>query len=93
MEEAPAGLLLVPDSRYREEAARIVREAAVDGFIIYSTPRNDPRIEAALARRLPIVTVDQPRGAQTPFVGIDDRRRAALGASRVGPSASACSPS
>ena len=73
MEEAPAGLLLVPDSRYREEAARTVREAAVDGFIIYSTPQNDPRVEAALGRRLPIVTVDQPRGAETPFVGIDDR--------------------
>jgi DNA-binding LacI/PurR family transcriptional regulator len=72
MEEAPSGLLLVPDSRYREEAARTVREAAVDGFIIYSTPQNDPRIDAALGRRLPIVTVDQPRGAQTPFVGIDD---------------------
>jgi len=76
MEEAPSGLLLVPDSRYREEAARTVREAAVDGFIIYSTPQNDPRIEAALGRRLPIVTVDQPRGAQTPFVGIDDRAAA-----------------
>jgi DNA-binding LacI/PurR family transcriptional regulator len=73
MEEALTGLLLIPDSRYREEAARTVREAAVDGFIIYSTPQNDPRIEAALARRLPIVTVDQPRGAETPFVGIDDR--------------------
>ena len=92
MEEAPTGLLLVPDSRYREEAARTVREAAVDGFIFYSTPRNDPRIEAALARRLPIVTVDQPRGAETPFVGIDDRgaaRSAAehlreLGHERVG---------
>jgi DNA-binding LacI/PurR family transcriptional regulator len=76
MEEAPSGLLLVPDSRYREEAARTVREAAVDGFIIYSTPQNDPRIDAALARRVPIVTVDQPRGAQTPFVGIDDRAAA-----------------
>jgi DNA-binding LacI/PurR family transcriptional regulator len=76
MEEAPSGLLLVPDSRYREEAARTVREAAVDGFIIYSTPQNDPRVDAALGRRLPIVTVDQPRGAQTPFVGIDDRAAA-----------------
>jgi len=76
MREAPTGLLLIPDSRYREEAARTVREAAVDGFIIYSTPQNDPRVEAALARRLPVVTVDQPRGAATPFVGIDDRAAA-----------------
>jgi DNA-binding LacI/PurR family transcriptional regulator len=92
MEEAPNGLLLIPDSRYREEAARTVREAAVDGFIVYSMPQNDPRVEAALARRLPVVTVDQPRGAETPFVGIDDRaggRSAAehlreLGHERVG---------
>lgn len=76
MAEAPTGLLLIPDSREREEAARIVREAAVDGFIVYSAPRNEPRVEAALARRLPVVTVDQPRGAETPFVGIDDRAAA-----------------
>lgn len=76
MQEDPLGLLLVPDSRFRGESAGTVREAAVDGFIIYSTARNDPRVEAALARRLPIVTVDQPRGAQTPFIGIDDRAAA-----------------
>ncbi len=76
LQEAPTGLLLIPDSRRREEAARTVREAAVDGFIIYSTPQNDPRVEAALSRRLPVVTVDQPRGAATPFVGIDDRAAA-----------------
>jgi DNA-binding LacI/PurR family transcriptional regulator len=76
MQEDPIGLLLVPDSRHRGESARTVREAAVDGFIIYSTAQNDPRVGAALARRLPIVTVDQPRGAQTPFIGIDDRAAA-----------------
>jgi DNA-binding LacI/PurR family transcriptional regulator len=76
MEAAPSGLLLIPDSRRRAEAARTVAEAAVDGFIIYSTPRDDPRVEAALARNLPVVTVDQPRGAETPFVGIDDRAAA-----------------
>jgi DNA-binding LacI/PurR family transcriptional regulator len=92
MQKAPLGLLLLPDSRYRHEAARTVREAAVDGFIVYSAPRNDPRVEAALARRLPAVTVDQPRDTPTPFVGIDDRaaaRSAAehlreLGHARVG---------
>ena len=74
--DQPTGLLLVPDSREREEAARTVREAVVDGFILYSVPQNDPRIEAALGRGLPVVTVDQPRGANTPFVGIDDRAAA-----------------
>ena len=76
MEEAPTGLLLIPDSRDREKTAGTVREAVVDGFLIYSTPQNDPRVEAALARRLPVVTVDQPRGIATPFVGIDDRAAA-----------------
>jgi DNA-binding LacI/PurR family transcriptional regulator len=76
MQKAPLGLLLLPDSRYRDEAARSVREAAVDGFIVYSAPRNDPRVEAALARGLPAVTVDQPRDTPTPFVGIDDRAAA-----------------
>jgi DNA-binding LacI/PurR family transcriptional regulator len=92
LQETPTGLLLIPDSRRRDEAARTVKEAAVDGFIIYSTPQNDPRVEAALGRRLPVVTVDQPRGAATPFVGIDDRAAArsaaehlrALGHERVG---------
>jgi DNA-binding LacI/PurR family transcriptional regulator len=83
MQEAPNGLLLLPDSRFRDEAARTVREAAVDGFIVYSAPQNDPRVEAAIARRLPVVTVDQPRGAETPFVGIDDRAGARSAAAHL----------
>jgi DNA-binding LacI/PurR family transcriptional regulator len=83
MQEAHSGLLLIPDSRYREEAAQTVRDAVVDGFIIYSTPQDDPRVEAALARRLPVVTVDQPRGAPTPFVGIDDRAAARSAAAHL----------
>jgi DNA-binding LacI/PurR family transcriptional regulator len=85
-------LLLVPDSRFRDATAGTVRAAAVDGFVIYSAVSNDPRVEAALDRHLPTVTVDQPRDLPTPFVGIDDRaaaRSAAaylreLGHTRVG---------
>jgi DNA-binding LacI/PurR family transcriptional regulator len=92
MEEAGTGLLIIPTSPSRDAAATAVHEAAVDGFIIYSAPRDDPRVEAAVARRLPLVTVDQPRGAATPFIGIDDRAAArtaaehirALGHERVG---------
>jgi DNA-binding LacI/PurR family transcriptional regulator len=92
MEDSGLGLLLVPDSRFRDATATTVRTAAVDGFVIYSAVRNDPRVEAALDRHLPVVTVDQPRDLPTPFVGIDDRaaaRRAAkylreLGHQRVG---------
>jgi DNA-binding LacI/PurR family transcriptional regulator len=83
MEDAPMGLLLIPDSRYREATAETVRGAAVDGFIVYSAVRNDPRVEAALARGLPVVTVDQPRDAPTPFVGIDDRAAASMAARHV----------
>ncbi|HYX88714.1 MAG TPA: LacI family DNA-binding transcriptional regulator [Gaiellaceae bacterium] len=76
MEEARTGLLMIPTSSSPEVATTAVRDAAVDGFIVYSAPRNDPRVDAAVARGLPVVTVDQPRGAQTPFVGIDDRAAA-----------------
>jgi DNA-binding LacI/PurR family transcriptional regulator len=92
MEDSSLGLLLLPDTRFREAAAKTVHSAAVDGFVLYSVARNDPRVAAALARSLPVVTIDQPRDAPTPFVGIDDRagaRSAAehlreLGHERVG---------
>lgn len=83
MEGSSLGLLLIPDSRDRDATASTVRGAAVDGFVIYSAVRNDPRVEAALARRLPVVTVDQPRDAPTPFVGIDDRAAARLAAEHL----------
>jgi DNA-binding LacI/PurR family transcriptional regulator len=76
MEDSGLGLLLVPDSRFREATAATVRTAAVDGFVIYSAVQNDPRVEAALDRHLPVVTVDGPRDLPTPFVGIDDRAAA-----------------
>jgi len=92
MEGSGLGLLLVPDSRFRDATAATVRAAAVDGFVIYSAVRNDPRVEAALERQLPVVTVDQPRDLPTALVGIDERagaRSAAaylreLGHTRVG---------
>jgi DNA-binding LacI/PurR family transcriptional regulator len=80
VEEAGAGLLIVPGTFHADDPARVVREAAVDGFLLYSSPTGDPRVEAALARRLPIVTVDQPRDIATTFVGIDDRAAAATAA-------------
>jgi DNA-binding LacI/PurR family transcriptional regulator len=76
MQDSHLGLLLLPDSRFRDAAASAVNAAAVDGFIIYSAARNDPRVEAALVRDVPAVTVDQPREAPTPFIGIDDRAAA-----------------
>jgi DNA-binding LacI/PurR family transcriptional regulator len=83
MEDTHMGLLLIPDSRFREQTAETVRGAAVDGFIIYSAASNDPRVEAALARGLPVVTVDQPRNLPTTFIGIDDRAAARQAAEHV----------
>jgi DNA-binding LacI/PurR family transcriptional regulator len=73
LEPAGPGLLLIPTSPTRAEGAGVVRAAAVDGFIVYSTPTGDPRLDAALERDLPVITVDEPREVPTPFVGIDDR--------------------
>lgn len=83
MEDSHLGLLLIPDSRYRDATAETVRAAAVDGFVIHSAARSDPRVEAALARQLPAVTVDQPRDAPTPFIGIDDRAAAQTAAEHL----------
>ena len=42
-------------------AEELIRNAAVDGFIVYSVPATAPGIEAVRRRRLPTVTVDEPR--------------------------------
>ena len=50
-----------------------VRNAAVDGLIVFSLPGDDPLIDAVRRRNLPTVFVDSPAtGAGTDFVGIDD---------------------
>jgi DNA-binding LacI/PurR family transcriptional regulator len=71
-EQAGVGLLLVPPLPASSEAAA-VREAVVDGFVVYSMPDAHPAVLAVLERRQPTVVVDQPRIQGVPFVGIDDR--------------------
>ncbi|GIJ66726.1 LacI family DNA-binding transcriptional regulator [Virgisporangium ochraceum] len=72
-ESADTGLLLLPGRR----SASAVTRAAVDGLIACSLADDDPVLTAALARRLPLVVVDQPRpatlGPGVPWVGVDDR--------------------
>jgi DNA-binding LacI/PurR family transcriptional regulator len=74
LESTGDGLLLIPTSPTREEGARVVRGAAVDGFLVYSTPTGDPRLEAALERGLPTVVVDEPLDVPVPYIGIEDRK-------------------
>lgn len=53
-----------------------VRNAAVDGLLLYSLADDDPLVEAARRRRLPTVVIDAP--APSPegfhFVGVDDEQ-------------------
>jgi len=75
-EPASVGLLLLPAPPGAPEAPG-VRDAVVDGFLVYSVPDGYPGLRAVLDRRLPTVTVDEPvapgPGPAPGFVGIDDR--------------------
>jgi DNA-binding LacI/PurR family transcriptional regulator len=91
-ESAGSGLLLVPAAPGGADP-RIVHRAAVDGFVVYSMPEDDPHVSAVLERPVPAVVVDQPVGLDgVDFVGLDDRAAAAgvgrhlgeLGHRRVG---------
>jgi DNA-binding LacI/PurR family transcriptional regulator len=85
MEDAGLALLLVPDRGG-------VQDAVVQSLCICALPEEHPNVAAALARRLPLVVVDEPRLADHAYVGIEDRRGAraaaehllALGHRRVG---------
>lgn len=50
----------------------LVGQSAVDGFVVYSVAEGDPYLTAAVARRVPVVVVDQPTTTDLPWVGIDD---------------------
>jgi DNA-binding LacI/PurR family transcriptional regulator len=70
-DEARVGLLLVP-ARPDAEDVLGVAGAAVDGFVVYSMPDDDPHLAAALARPVPSVICDQPSILGADLVGIDD---------------------
>lgn len=68
-----AALTLVPAKPSGSVAPELVNSAVVDGFVVYSVAANDPYLQAAIARQLPLVVCDQPADTSLPFVGIDDR--------------------
>lgn len=59
---------LADDAPTTAPAAR----AGVDGFVLHSFTEDDPLLQAALARKLPSVMVDDPGAAELPRVSIDD---------------------
>ncbi|GGJ42939.1 LacI family DNA-binding transcriptional regulator [Deinococcus roseus] len=79
-EGAGLGLLLVPASSSSHPAVSTVQGANVDGLVLYSLADNDPRMQAALVRQVPMVLVDQPRLEGFPFVGIEDQHGAEMAA-------------
>jgi DNA-binding LacI/PurR family transcriptional regulator len=92
-EGAAAGLLMVPVATPGGPDPRVVLRAAVDGFVAYSMPDDDPHVAAVLQRPVPTVVVDQPVDVSgVDWVGIDDhagaadigRHLAGLGNRRVG---------
>jgi DNA-binding LacI/PurR family transcriptional regulator len=61
----------------------LVAEAAVDGLLTFALADDDPLLGAAMARRVPLVLVDQPAPAGYPRVGIDDAGAAQTAAAHV----------
>ena len=70
-EERRLGLLVVPGGVHAADAST-VGAVAVDGFIAYALPRGSRRLEAALARNLPTVVVDEPRLPGVATVEVDN---------------------
>jgi DNA-binding LacI/PurR family transcriptional regulator len=86
-----AGLLLVPGSADDGRSSAAISAAVIDGLLIFSMADDDPLVDAAIARRLPTVVVDEPRpaalarrGGPVPaWVGIDDAAGARLAAQHL----------
>ena len=70
-----AGLTLVPTTGHASDAARVA-DAAVDGFVVWTTTEDDPVLDAISATGLPAAIHAGPRRAGLPVVGIDDRAAA-----------------
>jgi DNA-binding LacI/PurR family transcriptional regulator len=70
------GLSLVPTTGAASDVQRVA-EAAVDGFIVWTTSDDDPVLDAVAASRLPAVVHGGPGRPGLPVIGIDDRAAAA----------------
>jgi DNA-binding LacI/PurR family transcriptional regulator len=74
------GLTLVPITGAADDVDRVA-EAAVDGFVVWTTADDDPVVDAVAATGLSAVVHAGPGRPGLPVVGIDDRAAArAIGA-------------
>jgi DNA-binding LacI/PurR family transcriptional regulator len=59
-----------------DDAAEVVRSAAVDGMLIWTRPDGDPLLDAVLASGIPAGVLGGPRVDGLEFVSMDDRAAA-----------------
>ncbi|GAA3175898.1 LacI family DNA-binding transcriptional regulator [Nonomuraea roseoviolacea] len=81
-EDAGVGLLILPLPR-GDQRTEPVRNAVVDAFCVVSLPDGHPALDEVLARKLPVVVVDEPYVPGHPFLGIDEPAAGALAARHV----------
>lgn len=80
--ERGAGLMLLPVTGAPTDVDRI-RNAAVDGFVVWTTADDDPVIDAVASTALPAVVHGGPRRDDLGFLSIDERAAARAVASEV----------
>ena len=78
---AGVGLTLVPTTGAEADVRRVA-EAAVDGFVIWTTTDDDPVLDAVVATGLPAAIHAGPARPGMPAIGINDRA-AARGVGRL----------
>ncbi|MEV5895084.1 LacI family DNA-binding transcriptional regulator [Nonomuraea fuscirosea] len=69
------GLTIVPITGAPSDTDRVA-EAAVDGFVVWTTSDDDPVLPAVAATGLPVAVHGGPHHRDLPFVAIDDRAAA-----------------
>jgi DNA-binding LacI/PurR family transcriptional regulator len=91
VDDAGAGLLLLPGSSDPARRTAGATQAVVDGVIASSVADDDPLLQLVIARRLPLVVIDQPGpdrladlGAViVPWIGIHDQAGAEAAAEYI----------
>ncbi|WP_344251952.1 substrate-binding domain-containing protein [Actinoplanes campanulatus] len=70
------GLTLVPVTGAATDAQRVA-QAAVDGFVVWTTSDDDPILDAVTGTGLPAIIHAGPERPGLPAIGVDDRAAAA----------------
>lgn len=76
-ESRDLSIALIPGAPSATRDPELIRAAIVDGFLLYSTTDDDPLIQLAVDRHIPLVCVDAPVLDVAPLITIDDRAAAA----------------